>query len=188
MLWSLTLAELGRALGDGRYLQAAARLSGEIFRDFFRRDRDLLLEFVRTDGREFPPPQGTAVVPGHVIEDMWFQLHVAQLTGHGPAPAGEMQRVLLRHLELSWDRTQGGGILLAIDAGGRTPVGWNFADTKLWWPHTEALYATLLAWRLSGRPVFLEWYERVWRFCLDYYVDWEHGEWRQKLDRSRTPI
>ena len=29
------------------------------------------------DGTDFPAPQGTAVVPGHVIEDMWFQVHTA---------------------------------------------------------------------------------------------------------------
>lgn len=188
MLWSLVLAELGHALGEERYLQAAAQLSQEIFRDFVRRDRGLLLEFVRADGREYDSPQGTAVVPGHVIEDMWFQLHVARLTGSPAAPAAEMLGLVLRNLQLGWDAHHGGGLLLAVDADGREPVGWNFPDTKLWWPHTEALYTALLGWRLTGQAEFLDWYERVWRFCLEYHVDWKNGEWRQKLNRARTPI
>lgn len=188
MLWSLTLAELGHALREPRYLDAAAALSGEIFRDFYRPDRDLCLELVQADGRAYPAPQGTAVVPGHVIEDMWFQVHTAQLTGRPPVATGEMLRLVLRHLELGWDHARGGGLLLAVDADGAEPVGWNFADTKLWWPQTEALYATLLGAVQTGRPEFLDWYERVWRLCLDHYVDWENGEWRQKLDRSLAPL
>jgi N-acylglucosamine 2-epimerase len=187
MLWSLALAEAGAALGEERYLRAAAGLADEIFRDFFRRDRDLVLEFGRLDGREFPPPQGTAVVPGHVIEDMWFQLRVARLTGHEAVPVEEMLRLARRHLELGWDREHG-GLLLAIDADGREPVGWNFVDTKLWWPHTEALITTLLGWRLTAQPAWLDWQERLWSLCLAHFADWTHGEWRQKLDRTWRPI
>ena len=188
MMWSLTLAELGQALQDGRYLAAAASLSEEIFRDFYQRDRDLCFEFVQADGTPLPGPQGTAVVPGHVVEDMWFQIRVAELTGRTSPGREEMLRLVLRHLDVGWDAAHGGGLLLAIDAGGRSPVGWNFADTKLWWPQTEALYATLLGAVQTGRPVFLDWYERLWRLCLDHYVDWENGEWRQKLDRSLQPL
>jgi len=188
MLWSLSLAELGHALQDEKYLTAAAQLSDNIFHDFYRPSRDLCLELVQADGREYSPPAGTAVVPGHVIEDMWFQVHVAKLTRRQPVDIEEMLRLVLRHLKLGWDLNQGGGILLAVDADGRESVGWSFADTKLWWPHTEALYATLLGARRTGRPAFLEWYERLWRLCLDHYVDWKHGEWRQKLDRSLAPL
>ncbi len=188
MMWSLVLAELGEALADERYLAAARALSVEIFRDFYRRDRDLVFEFVHLDGSPFPGPQGSAVVPGHVIEDLWFQIHVAKLTGHVAPGPDEIFRLMLRHLDVGWDHAQGGGLLLAIDADGGTPVGWNFAETKLWWPQTEALYATLLGAAQTGQSVFLDWYERLWRLGLDYYVDWENGEWRQKLDRSLQPL
>jgi N-acylglucosamine 2-epimerase len=188
MMWSLALAELGDALQDERYLAAAGVLSAEIFRDHYRRDRDLLFEFVRPDGQRFPGPVGNAVVPGHVIEDMWFQLRVAELTGCASPGRDELLRLALRHLDLGWDAAQGGGLLLAVDADGQTPVGWNFADTKLWWPLTEALYVTLLGAEQTRRAVFSDWYERLWRLCLDSYVDWENGEWRQKLDRSLRPL
>ncbi|MEO6874670.1 MAG: AGE family epimerase/isomerase [Opitutaceae bacterium] len=188
MMWSLVLAELGHVVESERYLAAAASLAAEIFRDFYRRDRDLIFEFVHADGSRFPGPQGNAIVPGHVVEDMWFQIHVAELTGSTSPGRDEMLRLTLRHLDAGWDAAHGGGLLLAIDADGRTPVGWNFADTKLWWPQTEALYVTLLGAIQTGRPVFLDWYEKLWRLCLDHYVDWENGEWRQKLDRSLVPL
>ncbi|MBL9214151.1 MAG: AGE family epimerase/isomerase, partial [Opitutaceae bacterium] len=155
---------------------------------FYRGDRYVVLFFVGAEGSVYPRPLGTAVVPGHAIEDMWFQIHVSDLLQPDPARLAEACRLILRHLELGWDQAHGGGLLLAVDADGREPVGWKFADTKLWWPQTEALYATLLGWERTRRPEFLDWYERVWQVCLDHFVDWQHGEWRQKLDRDFQPL
>jgi N-acylglucosamine 2-epimerase len=188
MIWSLILAELGTVANDDRYLRVAAEMADEIFRDFYRPSRDLLLEFVRIDGSELPPPEGTAVVPGHAIEEMWFQIQLAALSPQPARRNDECVRLILRHLEIGWDHQRGGGIRLAVDAAGRDVVGWRFADAKLWWPQTEALYAVLLAWERSGNAVFLEWYERIWQLCLDHYVDWQNGEWRQKLDRDFKPL
>lgn len=188
MMWSLVLAELGATTRDERHLRAAARFAGEVFRDFHRPDRDVVLEFVRGDGTELATAEGRAVVPGHAIEDMWFQVHVADLLGTGSGRVAEALRLVLRHLALGWDHAHGGGLLLAVDAEGREPVGWKFADTKLWWPQTEALYATLLGWSRTREPVFLEWYARLWDVCLAHYVDWRQGEWRQKLDRHFRPM
>lgn len=187
MIWSLVLAELGAVAKEKRYLKAANAMATAIFGEFYRRDRDVVLEFIRGDGSEFSPPEGTAIVPGHVIEGMWFQIHVADLIGLGPDRTAEACRLVLRHLELGWD-SELGGLLLAVDADGRDTVGWRFASSKLWWPHTEALYATLLGWSRTGQPAFLDWYERLWRVCLDHFVDWVHGEWRQRLDRHFRPL
>lgn len=188
MIWSLTLAELGKALNREDYLRAAAAFADEIFRDFYRRDRDVILEFVRQDGREYDPPQGLAINPGHAIEDMWFQVHVALILGNGAARIAEAFRLTLRHLDLGWDGSHGGGLRLAVDANQSETVGWGFAETKLWWPHTEALYTTLLGWCQTGRREFFDWYERIWQLCLAHYVDWENGEWRQRLRRDFTPL
>jgi N-acylglucosamine 2-epimerase len=188
MLWSFTLAELGAVSGETRYLDAARALSNEIFCDHYRPDRNVFLESVRLDGKEFPPPVGTAVVPGHVVEDMWFQWQVSRLVGLDPKHVEKIFPAVLRHLQLGWDERCGGGLLLAVDADGHEPVGWNYADTKLWWPQTEALYAVLLGWKQTGNPDFMDWYQRIWNLCLERFVDWEHGEWRQKLDRSLCPM
>ena len=99
----------------------------------------------------------------------------------------EAVRLIRRHCDVGWDR-EFGGLLLAVDADGRAEVGWKFADTKLWWPHTEALYALLLANELSREPWCLEWYRRVHDYAFSHYPDRAHGEWRQKLDRHGQPI
>lgn len=185
MLWSLAFAELAQEAPERRWKEASIRLSEEIFRDFFQKDRDLMVEFVSLDGRALPAPLGTAVVPGHVIEDAWFQRRCCTLTGYCPLPPERIWALALRHMEIGWDKAVGeGGLLLAVDADNDAEVGWKFPHTKLWWPHTEALYTSLLAWRQTGSAEFLDWYERVWRLCLKKFVDWENGEWVQKLDRD----
>jgi N-acylglucosamine 2-epimerase len=188
MIFSQAFWEAGQALNEERYRSAAIERQRDIFENFYRPDRDLLLERISADGNEFPPPLGTAVVPGHVIEDMWFQMQIARDRNDRPTIETSI-RLLRRHLELGWDQ-KFGGILLAIDGNGGEVVGWNFADTKLWWPQTEAMYGLLLAHELSGggQAWCMDWYRRVHEYAFAHYPVAEHGEWTQKLDRRGQPM
>ncbi len=186
MIFSLAFWDLGQWLNDERYRCAARAMSDEIFTRFYRPDRDLVLERILADGREGPPPLGTTVVPGHVIEDMWFQMHIAS-DRNDAARLREAGRLIRRHLDLGWD-AEYGGLRLAVDADGRPEVGWAFADAKLWWPHTEALYALLLAYEHSRDPWFLEAFERVDRYAFAHFPVAGHGEWTQRLDRRGWPF
>ena len=65
---------------------------------------------------------------------------------------------------------------------------WRFADAKLWWPHTESLYALLLAYEYSREPWCLEWFTRVHDYAFEHYPVAAHGEWTQRLDRTGKPF
>ena len=186
MMFSLMFWELGQWTDDDRYRTAAVSMRDDLFGNFYREDRDMLLERIASDNTELPSPLGTAVIPGHVIESMWFQIHIARDRAEKDITSKAID-ILRRHMELGWDEEYG-GILLGIDADGRDEVGWQFADTKLWWPHTEAMYALLLAYEHSGEEWCLEWYDRVHEYAFSHYPVAEHGEWRQKLDRRGEPI
>ena len=186
MIFSLVLWELGQLLDEPRYRDAATAMVDEIFGHFYRPRRDVLVERIAEDGSEYPPPLGTAVVPGHVVEDMWFQIHIARDQGNTDR-INEACRLIRRHMELGWDE-QYGGMLLAVDADGRDEIGWEFADTKLWWPHTECLYALLLAYEHTREDWALAWYDKVHEFAYSHFPVAEHGEWIQKLDRRGEPI
>ena len=151
MIFSLAFHELAEATGDDEMLQSALAHHRRVMDVFLRRDRKVVLEFVADDGRELPPPAGTVVVPGHAIESMWFQMHIARAAGD-LATCRRAAEVIRHHLELGWD-SEFGGMLLAVDADGREEVGWAHAEKKFWWPHTEALYATLLAYEATARTV-----------------------------------
>lgn len=189
MIWSLKLAELAAVSQRDDYARAARDYSNTIFDQFLRSEQELIAEYIRADGRPLPPPLGTVVVPGHALECLWFQVHVGRLLDQGSHRTAEIFALILRHLQAGWDQTCGGGLSLAIDMRGSDfHVEWNHAEAKLWWPHTEALYAALLGWQHTDDRRFLQWYARLWRFCVNHYVDHDNGEWRQKLDRRLQPL
>ncbi|MCF3649415.1 AGE family epimerase/isomerase [Synoicihabitans lomoniglobus] len=189
MIWSLKLAGLGQVTGEPLYAEMAQGMLAEIDRDFYRTEEDRLFETVSRDGSRYPGAPGSVTVPGHAIEGMWFQRLVAHELGDAPISMAETWRRVRRHLELGWDPAGGGGLLLAVDGSGpASTAGWAFGDTKLWWPHTEALFAALLGWHETGESSWLDWYERMWGLCFERYVDWENGEWRQKLHRDLSPM
>jgi N-acylglucosamine 2-epimerase len=186
MIFSLAFHELAQVTGDAVVRAAADNHHHRVMNTFLRKDRELVLECLHRDGREYPPPDGSVVLPGHAIESMWFQIHVAR-DCDDQATITRAVQAIRRHLEIGWD-AEHGGLFLAVDADGRPDVAWRFPDSKLWWPHTEALYATLLAYEYARQPWCLEWYQKVHEYSFSHYPVPVHGEWTQKLDRQGQPI
>jgi N-acylglucosamine 2-epimerase len=186
MIFSLVYDELAEATGDGRVLAAAELHHRRVMDDFLRKDRGLVLEWVTGDGKEAPPPDGTACIPGHAIESMWFQIHIARARDDRVTIDRAIEAIRV-HLERGWDREYG-GLFLAVDADRREEIAWPHAEKKLWWPHTEALYATLLAYEYCRGSWCLEWHERIREWSYARYPVQGHGEWRQKLDRQGREI
>ncbi len=186
MMCSLVYHELAAAT-DAPEVRAAAQLHHRRVMDMFlRKDRGLVLEWLDRAGGEYPSPGGTAVLPGHAIESMWFQMHIAREAGDR-AVSDRAVQVIRRNLEIGWDREYG-GLFYAVDADGRPDVGWPYSDAKLWWPHTEALYATLLAYEHCREAWCLAWHERLRDYSFRHYPVPVHGEWRQRLDRRGRPM
>lgn len=186
MLFSSAYHELADATGDTSVKAASLRHHKRVMETFLRPSRGLVLEWLDTAGNEITPPEGTVVLPGHAIESMWMQLHIALETGDSTT-IEQAVKAIRRHLEIGWD-AEYGGLFLAVDADGRSDVAWRFAEAKLWWPHTEALYATLLAYEISRQDWCLEWYQRVHDYSFSHFPAKPHGEWTQKLDRRGHPI
>lgn len=188
MIWSLKLASLARATRDQTWLEQAWAMLREIDRDFYDAAEDRIVETASLTGdTENIGPRVT--LPGHVIEGMWFRL-VAEQTATTPTlSSGEFWRRTERHFELGWEESTGGGLLLATDANGNVAEsGWSYPDLKLWWPLTEALVTSLMGWQETSDLRWHDWYARSWKLATDHYVDWQNGEWRQKLNRDLTPF
>ena len=177
--------ELARTTGDAALESLADAYAAEILRHFLRPDRGLLLEYLDSDHRELPPPEGTCVNPGHAIESMWFILHLARRRRNRKMIATATESIR-RHLEAGWDPVHG-GIFLGIDANGHEPFLPHW-DKKLWWPHTEALYALLLAQVLTSENWCSRWYEKVHEWSFSHFSMAGTGEWLQRLDRAGNPV
>jgi len=177
--------ELAETTRDQAIAKAADRYADCVMTNFVRPERKLLLEFLNADYSELPPNEGTYAMPGHAIESMWFNLHCARRRNDRDA-IGRAVEVIRWHLEAGWD-SEYGGLFLGIDAEGHRPFLAN-SDKKIWWPHTEALYALLLASRLTGESWCLEWYERIHDWSFRHFPMAPNGEWFQRLDQSGKPI
>jgi N-acylglucosamine 2-epimerase len=186
MLFSHAFFELAQVTGDRQAHTEAYRHHQRIMECFRVGDPPRVFEWLRADGERLDGPAGRVIVPGHAIESMWMQIHIA-IVRQDRQTAMQAVEAIREHLELGWDEDVG-GLFLAVDADGDRHVDWPHADTKLWWPHVEALYATLLCYEVCGDAWCLEWHERIRDWSFAHFPDKTHGEWHQKLDREGRVI
>jgi N-acylglucosamine 2-epimerase len=149
-------------------------------------NRRILLENVATSGA---PPSNTPELrffnPGHSIETGWFLLHCAPYSEDEARCRDMALDVIEGSLDVGWDR-EFGGLLYFMDLEGKPTLQLE-SPMKLWWPHTEALYALLRAYSETRRAVFLDWLEKVDAYSFSHFSDPEHGEWYGYLDRRGDP-
>lgn len=184
MIFSKVFFDLGKFLNDKDITENGLKHAEKVMTVFRSPERKKLFEFAKTDNTFLDVPPGLTVVPGHALESMWFMIHIYQ-------QMNDMERVdqaiecIRWNMELGWDKTFD-GILLAVDARG---TFWeNKWDTKLWWVHSEALYALLLAYSISGEKWCLDWYCKVHKYAFSHYPVPGYGEWYQRLDRTGNHI
>jgi N-acylglucosamine 2-epimerase len=184
MIFASAYGELGDYLGDRAVTAAALDQAYEVM-DVFRCPADRrLYEFVNLDNSRLDSPPGRVVNPGHAIESMWFMLHLFQRTNDRERIRQAIETIRW-HFELGWD-AEYGGLFLARDAEGSF---WeNKWDMKIWWPHTEALYALLLAHLISAEPWCLADFQRVHDYAFSHFPVPEYGEWAQNLDRRGNRV
>lgn len=185
MQFSLAFAEIGKVLGDADMLGEGLALTDEILDHFRRPEREAIVEYLALDNQPLPAPTGTYMGPGHGIETAWFQIEA--LRGQDPgARLPKALEVMRWSFEKGWD-PEFGGLFLGIDIDGGTPYLPN-SDTKIWWPHCEALCGALLAYEVGREPWCREWYQRTHNWSFAHFPDREHGEWTQRLDRRGARI
>ncbi len=140
------------------------------------------------------------VTPGHMLESMWFVMTEAERAGDKER-IRQAAQVIVRAFEVGWDREQGGLLRYVDRTGQREPQGAMVGDpyeslvletwdTKLWWPHSEALYSTFLAYALTGEQSHLKLYELAQDYVFRTFPNPDRtiGEWIQIRDRRGEPL
>lgn len=154
----------------------------EVFRWFVKPELKALLETVGPNGEYLRDcPEGRCVNPGHAIETAWFILAEGKHR-NDKALIERALPILDWSLAAGWDPKYG-GILYFVDSEGRQPVQYEW-DMKLFWPHNEAIYATLLAYDLTGDPRWERWFEKILKWSLARFPDRQYGEWIGYLHRD----
>ena len=202
------LEALGRGEA-GAVRQAADGYARHILSQFVSPDGSLH-EYIKSGGDfDHESLLGRHANPGHTIEDMWFVMHQVlegKDAGLAKATIAKAGEVIKRAFQIGWDQ-EFGGLLHFADQDGGAPrgstagmegarvvvhaqeqvlSGWG---DKLWWVHSEALYATLLAYRLTADASLLALYQKAFDYTFATFPnpDPAIGEWIQIRDRQGRP-
>ncbi|MBI4906786.1 MAG: AGE family epimerase/isomerase [Acidobacteria bacterium] len=175
--------ELMEVDDDPIYPGVLRRCLGEA-REHWLPARRTLLENLPLDGSDYRAlPEMRLLCPGSALEVAWFLWHALEKLGEESAQNTQfLLDVMEGTLETGWD-SRHGGLLYFMDAEG-LPALQLEASMKLWWPHTEAIYALALAYCKTRDAKWLEWWRRVDEYTFDVFPDWEHGEWFGYCDRT----
>ena len=165
---------------DPRY-QAILRQSLDAALAHCDPSRNILLENIG------PPrhwPESRLFCPGHSTEVCWFLLHILK---HHPDATKQARvlDILDASLHLGWDQEHG-GLYYFMDIEGRPTLQLE-SSMKLWWPHTEAIYALICAHAISKEDRWLRWLEKVHDYTWRTFPDPEYGEWFGYADRYGKP-
>ena len=180
MIAIATAQEVRANLGDSEVAGRTCtewidRSIAEIAGKFFHPELGALLEVAAPDGSVIDHFDGRTLNPGHALECAWFILHEAKHRGSDT----RLRQLGLSILDCMWARgwdEEFGGLLYFTDLKGR-PVQEYWAEMKFWWPHNEAIIATLLAWQLTGDPKYAAWHQLVHDWAYKVFPDPQHGEW-----------
>ncbi len=177
----------------------SCRYMDEIMEVFYDDDQGRIIETIGPDGVILNNVLCRHVNPGHAIEDMWFVMELAKRKDR--VEYIEKARGAVKWaIKIGWD-SEFGGLFRFVDVTGGQPQGERTGDvyetlildtwdTKLWWPHSEMLYATLLSYSLTGDNEFLSLYNRAHEYAFNTFPDNHNntGEWVQIRDRKGKPI
>ncbi len=167
------------------YDDRANECVNDILKYHFKPELGCTLENVAPDGTaRLNYTDGRMVNPGHDIECSWFLMERANETGDK-----ELYKKAVEIFDLAfnagWDKEYG-GILYFIDCLGNPPEAYEH-DMKLWWPHNEALIASLMIYRDTGDEKYLDIFYSVLDYCKTYFADEPYGEWYGYLRRDGKP-
>lgn len=167
--------------------------------DHFRKADSLVREVIAADNGSVGGLLGNHINPGHSIEDSWFLDDAAVLLGRQDL-SDAAAAIMKASFRYGWDKEHG-GILhyvrigndpLCFDSDSVEPTvkqvqgGWG---DKLWWVHTETLYASLRFYLKTQDPEYLEIHDRTFEYVFSHFPnpDREIGEWIQILTREGLP-
>ncbi len=184
MITIVTAQELRQNIGnDPSFDMWINRCIDEIQRLFIKPQLRAVMEVVSPDGSIIDHFDGRTLNPGHSIEGAWFIMYEGKLRG-------DLNLIQLGTNMLDWMWERGwdkefGGIFYFRDIYNK-PVQEYWQDMKFWWPHNEAIIATLLAYELTGNEKYANWFKQVNDWAFHHFSDPYYGEFFGYLHRDGT--
>jgi mannose/cellobiose epimerase-like protein (N-acyl-D-glucosamine 2-epimerase family) len=174
------------ATGDDRYRERALTLAVRLTRDLAARTDGLVWEhydeswnidwdYHRDDPKHLFRPWGFQ--PGHQTE--WAKLLLI-LDRHAPQDwlVATARHLFDTALARAWD-SEFGGICY-----GFAPDGAICDDDKYFWVQAESIAAAALLAERTGDARYVDWYDKLWAYAWQHFVDRKYGAWYRILDRQ----
>lgn len=153
---------------------------------FHKPELKAMLETVRTNDDAFlsDASETRIVNPGHDLECCWFLLEEAiRLKDENLVEF--VETVYEQAIDIGWDKEYG-GILYFKDVLGK-PVEAYEHDMKLWWPHNEAIIASIALYAHTKKEKYKEWFIKFTDYAFEHFSDRSTGEWLGYLRRDGKP-
>jgi mannose/cellobiose epimerase-like protein (N-acyl-D-glucosamine 2-epimerase family) len=172
------------ATDDQRYLQRAlllaqrmtvdqAALAGGLVWEHYDVNWNIDWKYNLDDPKHLFRPWGFQ--PGHQTEWAKLLMLLDRYTGAAWLKPAAM-RLFDRSVEHAWDHEHGG---LAY---GFDPDGKVCDSDKYFWVQAESLAAAARLAARTGEARYWEWYDRLWAYSWEHFVDHQHGAWYRILD------
>ncbi|MHA6205298.1 AGE family epimerase/isomerase [Dyella soli] len=175
--------ERALALADRMTRQQAAKAGGLVW-EHYDVDWNVDWDYHRDDPRHLFRPWGFQ--PGHQTE--WAKLLLIMeplLLERGREEnwlAPTAMKLFDTALDRAWD-DQSGGICY-----GFAPDGSVCDDDKYFWVQAESLAAAALLHARTGLAAYDTWYEKLWAYAWQHFIDHEHGAWYRILSRDNRKV
>ncbi|HKT31839.1 MAG TPA: AGE family epimerase/isomerase [Gammaproteobacteria bacterium] len=166
--------ERALTLADNMTRRQAAKADGLVW-EHYDQNWNVDWEYNRDNPKHLFRPWGFQ--PGHQTE--WAKLLLIlnrhrDLTWLLPTARHLFDTALRR----AWDN-EFGGICY-----GFAPDGSICDSDKYFWVQAESIAAAALLAARTGEPQYWNWYERIWSYAWQHFVDHEYGAWYRILDRE----
>ncbi len=127
-------------------------------------------------------PNYDRVSYGHGVENVWLLAEACRAAGIPNNLFMDLYRTIFNYaLRYGFDRRKGG----FFDSG-----SFNMpADRrdKVWWVQAEGLIGCLQMYRLTGEEVYWNYFLHTLDWIVNYQVDWEHGDWYERVALDGKP-
>ncbi|HYL19410.1 MAG TPA: AGE family epimerase/isomerase [Burkholderiales bacterium] len=172
---------LDRAVGIARHItvRQAALAQGLVW-EHYHEDWSVDWDYNRDDKTNIFRPWGYQ--PGHLTE--WSKLllildrHRAHLNSDAEWLLPRAVELFDAALERAWDSEHGGIVY------GFAPDASICDGDKYFWVQAESLAAAALLADRTGQNKYWGWYDRIWEYSWNYFVDHEYGAWYRILTRD----
>jgi mannose/cellobiose epimerase-like protein (N-acyl-D-glucosamine 2-epimerase family) len=179
------------ATGENHFLQRAellarnitlrqAALAGNLVWEHYRADWSVDWEYNRNDRTNIFRPWGYQ--PGHLTEWAKLLLILERRNARLQSPADWLvpraQELFDAALGKAWDGEHGGIYY------GFAPDDSICDSDKYFWVQAESLAAAALLAKRTGEDKYWKWYERIWGYSWEHFVDHRYGAWYRILSRD----